>query len=231
MLRSSWMVGVISAGLLLATVGCNDNQEQIVTGPDQRDARIAELERELNDLQTQGAGKDARIRELQDEIARLRGELARKPEPPPAPDWTSVPGGAMTSIEGTLLFDSGKANLKSGAESTLRRVAAVINDKFPDHDVYVFGHTDDQPIRHSGWKDNYELSAQRSLSVVRALRGMGVENKMAAAGWGEQMPVAEGTSPQARQKNRRVEIYAMAPDYSPNGRGGNSPPRGAGREP
>ena len=37
----------------------------------------------------------------------------------------------------------------------------VINEQYGDHDIYVFGHTDDMPIRKSGWKDNYELSAQR----------------------------------------------------------------------
>src|SRR5207248_1002367 len=65
--------------------------------------------------------------------------------------------------------------------------------------------------------------------VVRAMRGMSVENKMAAGGWGEQMPVQTGASSTARQKNRRVEIYAMAPE----GRSGHSteasPPSGAGR--
>jgi hypothetical protein len=58
---------------------------------------------------------------------------------------------------------------------------------------------------------------------------MGVENKMLAGGWGEQMPTEPGANASARQKNRRVEIYAMAPE----GRSGHtteaSPPSGAGR--
>jgi chemotaxis protein MotB len=164
---------------------------------------------------------------LQNELNALRQQLAERPEPSPAPGWDTVPGGAMTSIEGTILFDSGKAALKPTARQTLDAVAGVISEKFPDYDIYVFGHTDDQPIRKSGWKDNYELSAQRALSVVRMLRSMAVDCKMAAAGWGEQLPIEANTSASARQRNRRVEIYAMAPQEGHAVEA--SPPTGAGR--
>ena len=116
----------------------------------------------------------------------------------------------MTSIEGTVLFDSGKAHLKSGARSTLGKVVDAVKSQFADHEIYVFGHTDATPIKQSGWEDNYELSCQRALTVVRFLRSQGVTAPMAACGWGKQRPISGNDTAQARQANRRVEIFAMA---------------------
>ncbi len=202
---------MLSVGLMLAAaVGCQEpKQEPPVDVSYHEGDRLNELESQLaNALRDLGAAND-RIRALQAENDRLARDLASKPEP--APGWTNVPGGAMTSIEGTVLFDSGKVVLKSSAKGTLDEIARVIGEKFPGYDVYVFGHTDDVPIRVSGWKDNYELSAQRALSVVRYLYGAGVSQDMLAGGWGDRRPVAPGTSSMARQANRRVEIFAMAP--------------------
>lgn len=189
----------------------------------------SDLERQLNDAMAASARDKDRIAALESEAAALRQKLAQRPQPTaaPAPGWSSVPGGAMTSIEGTILFDAGKAALKPDAKNTLASVVSVVQSKFPGYDIYVFGHTDDTPIKKSGWKDNYELSAQRALSVVRMLRSMDVENKMAAAGWGEQLPAEAGSTSAARQQNRRVEIYAMAP--AKGGRAEIPPPSGAGR--
>jgi chemotaxis protein MotB len=189
----------------------------------------SDLERQLNEAMAASARDKDRIAALESEASALRQKLAQRPAPAPAPapGWSSVPGGAMTSIEGTILFDAGKAALKPDAKDTLASVVSVVQSKFPGYDIYVFGHTDDTPIKKSGWKDNYELSAQRALSVVRMLRSMDVENKMAAAGWGEQLPAESGRSSAARQQNRRVEIYAMAP--AKGGRAETSPPSGAGR--
>ncbi|MFO7527834.1 MAG: OmpA family protein, partial [Marinobacter sp.] len=54
---------------------------------------------------------------------------------------------------------------------------------------------------------NWELSTARAVAVVRYLAAQGVpERRMVAAGFGEFFPVAEGTSPEALQKNRRIEL-------------------------
>lgn len=227
-----WLVPAGALVMLLALSGCEDKSKTVDTAPIQPvtpdyDAQIRDLEDQLRAAQ---AGRDAdrdRIRALQNELERLRKELAAKAEPPPAPNWQNVPGGAMTSIEGTVLFDSGKAVLKPGARRTLDEVARVINEKYPDYDIYVFGHTDSEPIRFSGWKDNYELSCQRALTVVRALRQQLGEANLSAGGWGEYRPVAENDTPEARQANRRVEIYAMRPaEAGAGGSGRSSPPHG-----
>lgn len=223
--RGYWVV----MGLALAAglAGCAKKPEPVVMAPDTSayDQQIRDLEDQLRAAQADRDANRDRIAQLQQELDRLRQQLARKPEPPAPPDWQNVPGGAMTSIEGTVLFDSGKAVLKPGARETLTRVARVINERYPDYDIYVFGHTDNDPIRFSPWKDNYELSAQRALTVARYLRDTLGSTNISAGGWGEYRPVAENTSPSSKQANRRVEIYAMQPqENAPPGR--SNPPRG-----
>lgn len=202
--------------LLVAAVGCQGKNK----GPSEQEQaaqaaadRIADLEAQLAAANQQRQLTDQQLRDLMAERDRLAAELAAKPEPmeAPAPGWQSIPGGAMISIEGTVLFDSGKDKLRTTAQGTLDSVAKVLREQYGDHDVYVFGHTDNQPIKKSGWKDNYELSCHRALAVLRYIKARGVSNNAAAGGWGDQLPVAANTSAQTRQKNRRVEIYAMRP--------------------
>ena len=221
------------AGMGAASIGCAEKNPTPIVSQEAMSARpVPRTSRGSSTRRPRARpGIAIAFTALENELASLRSELAQRPEPAaaPAPGWNTVPGGAMTSIEGTILFDSGKATLKTSARGTLESVVRVITAKYPDYDVYVFGHTDDTPIRKSGWKDNYELSAQRALSVVRMLRELGVENKLAAAGWGEQLPVQTGHTANARQRNRRVEIYAMAPESHRSGSIEASPPSGAGR--
>ncbi len=229
---SRWMAYGTLLGLALAAglAGCTKPPAQ----PETRAPDTSAYDRQIRDLQQQlqqalaerNQDRDL-IARLQRELAALRKQLAEKPEPPPPPNWENVPGGAMTSIEGTVLFDSGKATLKPGARETLEGIARVIGERYGDHDIYVFGHTDNEPIKHSPWKDNYELSCQRALSVVRFLRDRLGATNLSAAGWGEYRPTSENTTAASRQANRRVEIYAMRPqENAPAGR--SNPPRGSG---
>lgn len=209
MSRTIHLLGVLLAGgLMLASVGCNEPQKEAPVEQPGEDAqaRIRELEDLLAQAQRDRQADQRQIDALQAELDKLKKQASEMPK-----DWKGVPGGAMTSIEGTVLFDSGKAALKPGAKSVLTQVASTIKQQFPNHEIYVFGHTDTDPIKHSGWKDNYELSCQRSLSVLRFLRSDGVGNPIAACGWGEDRPVADNATAEAKQANRRVEIYAMQP--------------------
>lgn len=216
---------MLGLALVAGLAGCAE--EPVTRGPDTSasDARIRDLEAQLQQAQADRDGNRDRIAAMQRELEALRKQLAEKPEPPAPENWQNVPGGAMTSIEGTVLFDSGKALLKPGAREMLDQIAREISDNYPDYDIYVFGHTDTDPIKHSPWKDNYELSCQRALSVVRYLHDRMGSANLSAGGWGEYRPVAENTSAANRQLNRRVEIYAMRPQAdAPPGR--SNPPRG-----
>ncbi len=146
------------------------------------------------------------------ENERLRGELAEVPEQTAPEGWQAVPGGAMIAVPGSVLFASGKAALRDSGQSSLDAIAATIRAEYPTKDIFVFGHTDDQPIRKSGWEDNYELSAQRALTVVRYLKDHGISpTRLIACGAGEHRPEVPNTNKENRARNRRVEIYAVEP--------------------
>lgn len=210
---------VLTSALALASTGCNEKLKA-------REAHISLLEDTNHQLTTDLAAArreaDAQFEEqdrlgeqlqiARAEAERLRGDLANLPEAVPADGWQAVPGGAMIAIEGSVLFASGKVVIRESGRAALDSIAGVILSQYANKDVFVFGHTDDVPIKKSGWKDNYELSAQRALTVVRHIRDRGVDAaRLVACGAGEHRPRVPNTSDEARAQNRRVEIFALDP--------------------
>ncbi|MBU0719652.1 MAG: OmpA family protein [Planctomycetes bacterium] len=210
---------VVVAGLLLAT-GCDDSKQRIALLEDDNQRLIDELGMARNDcdacrgnlqmceqeLATVRADGD----DLRGQLAGLRDQLAAQPEVPEG--WQAVPGGAMIALEGKVLFDFAKTELRSEARARLDAIARTVASQYAASDILVYGHTDDVQIGPSKnkWKDNLELSAQRALAVVRYLQGRGVDpTTLVAAGCGEYRPIVPNNSTTNRDKNRRVEIYAL----------------------
>ena len=115
-------------------------------------------------------------------------------------------GTITVTLESNVLFDAGKVDLKSESKSRLDRIASILRNKYAGKRVSVVGHTDTDPINKSKWKDNWELSTQRSLAVTRYLikRGVSAE-QVEAVGRGEFHPVGA-----SKAGNRRVEIEVYA---------------------
>ncbi|SEO12959.1 chemotaxis protein MotB [Gemmobacter aquatilis] len=114
-----------------------------------------------------------------------------------------------------VLFTPGAADLAPEGRSQIAGVVATLNDiagDIPpgiDWIIRVDGHTDDTPLSGTGaFRDNWELSQARALSVVRFMQDeLGFPpNRLAATGFGEWQPVAQGTSAEARAQNRRIEL-------------------------
>jgi chemotaxis protein MotB len=118
--------------------------------------------------------------------------------------------GLVITFVSEVLFDSGKADLRKDSYEKLDKVASVLTTVVPDLSIGIEGHTDNQPIKHSGWKSNWELSSHRALSVLHYLTDKGiVGERLAAIGYGEYRPVDSNDSKESRQKNRRVEIVIL----------------------
>lgn len=204
----------------MATIGCNDDLKA-------KDAHIAVIEdanrnltsellaarRDNDGLMTERDELKGQAMAFQGQVDDLRRQLNAKPEPETVPEgWQAVPGGAMIAVPGSVLFASGKADLRAEGSKSLDAITSTIKSEYPDKDIMVFGHTDDVPIKKSGWKDNYELSAQRALTVVRYLGERGLDfGKLIACGAGEHRPRMPNTNADNRSKNRRVEIFAVEP--------------------
>ncbi len=119
--------------------------------------------------------------------------------------------GLVITFVDEILFDSGKAEIKKTAYSILDRVAKVLNDQVRNRNIAIEGHTDNQPIKKSKWKSNWELSTTRSTSVLHYLvdkRGVDPE-RLSAVGYGEFRPVLSNKTKEGRQQNRRVEITIL----------------------
>ena len=113
-------------------------------------------------------------------------------------------------ISDKLLFASGKYNVTNRAQEVLGKVAAVLKAQ-PNIEFMVEGHTDNKPYRHGDLLDNWDLSVKRATAVIRILQNKyGLEPaKMAAAGRGEYVPVADTGSAEGRQLNRRTRIVIL----------------------
>jgi chemotaxis protein MotB len=115
--------------------------------------------------------------------------------------------GLVITFVSEVLFDSGKAILKKDSLPSLDKVAKILNENVPDNNIGVEGYTDNQPIKYSNWKSNWELSAHRALSVLEYLESRGIDPKrLSASGYGEFRPVASNDTTEGRATNRRVEI-------------------------
>jgi len=104
-------------------------------------------------------------------------------------------------------FASGSANLTPEAIEIMNRIAEVNAEG--NSDIKVSGHTDDVPlIFGSNYRDNWDLAAARSASVVQAFASNGVisEERLEAISYGESRPVESNETPDGRAKNRRIEI-------------------------
>jgi len=110
-----------------------------------------------------------------------------------------------------VLFDSGKVEIKPEAFSSLDKIAGVLGKNVEDRNIGIEGHTDNEPIKHSGWKSNWELSTSRATSVLHYLvdkKGISPK-RVAAIGYGEYRPVASNDTASGKKQNRRVEIVIL----------------------
>jgi chemotaxis protein MotB len=119
--------------------------------------------------------------------------------------------GLVITVVGDLLFDSGKAKIRAEAFGLLTKVSAVLRDNMAQFNVGIEGHTDNIPIKQSGWKSNWELSSARALSVLHYLANdQGIQpERLSAIGYGEYRPLASNDTSDGRKQNRRVEIVIL----------------------
>ncbi|GAB4383855.1 peptidoglycan -binding protein [Albidovulum sp.] len=182
-------------------------------------ARVAAEERRRRELE------EAERRRLEAEAAALKAEtqelsryrsefFARLSKVLEGREGVRVVGDRFV-FSSEVLFEPASADLSPEGRSQIARVVATLKEvaaEIPDGIdwiVRVDGHTDKTPLSGSGrFRDNWELSVGRALSVVRFMHDeLGFPaDRLAATGFGEYHPVAEGDSPEALAQNRRIEL-------------------------
>ncbi len=112
-------------------------------------------------------------------------------------------------LNNSLLFDIGSADLESESRGVIAKLAKILAP-LPNQ-IDVEGHTDNIPIRNEIYPTNWELSAARSASLVRALSRRGVKpSRLTAIGYGQYRPKVSNKTYQGRQTNRRVAVVILA---------------------
>lgn len=115
--------------------------------------------------------------------------------------------GLAFQVQGEVLFQSGSADITTQGKATL---ASLIPTLQATPSIRVDGHTDTDPITHSRWPSNLDLSAARALSVAHFLTSNGLaEEAVAIAAFGQYRPAEVGSTPEAKSANRRVEILMV----------------------
>ncbi len=117
-------------------------------------------------------------------------------------------------FQSEVIFATGQANVSAAGKEQLADIASALREiekSIPENIPWILqieGHTDSDPIANSSiFRDNWDLSTERALSVVRFLRSEGISaNRLAAAGYGEFQPIDSGNSAASKQRNRRIEL-------------------------
>ncbi|QWP77086.1 OmpA family protein [Lysobacter sp. K5869] len=145
--------------------------------------------------------------------AQRRQTLERALAAPLASGRVTLVDGRI-GISGSVLFALNSDQLQPEGRELLKTLAGPLSEYLRSRDeiLMVSGFTDDRQVLDSNrqFADNWELSAQRALTVTRALIAAGVpENAVFAAAFGAQQPVGSNADETGRSKNRRVEIAPM----------------------
>ncbi|MDB4655496.1 OmpA family protein [Flavobacteriales bacterium] len=115
-------------------------------------------------------------------------------------------GKVYVSMSDKLLFKSASASVEPKGVEALEKIAEVMI-KNTDINLAIEGHTDSLAISTNRFKDNWDLSVARSVSVVRLLTDNGLDpQRVTAAGKGEYTPIGDNKTKEGRAKNRRTEI-------------------------
>lgn len=123
-------------------------------------------------------------------------------------------GGRLYVVTAPMTYSSGSSRLTRDQRKALDEMAMTLKNN-PEVKILVEGHTDDKKFSADSGMDNWQLSVNRSMAVVRYLLRKGVNpNQVAAVGRGENSPEGDNTTKEGRAQNRRTVV---SPDVNVGG--------------
>ncbi len=169
---------------------------------------IAAMREALKDAELRKARADAALAEYRDLVARFQalidaGTLEVK----------VVDGQMLVQLATDVLFPPGSATLSAEGATAVREVAEVLAG-IVGRRYQVAGHTDSVPIATERFPSNWQLGAERAISVARLMVEAGLPpERVSAASYADHQPVGTNRTPEGRKANRRIEIVVV-PDLS-----------------
>lgn len=177
--------------------------------------KVANLEAENTKLKAENASlvkaREEQVRKVsstyEDLLEKMKSEISQGQV-----TISELKGRLTVNMVDSILFDSGKAEVKKGGLVILGKVISILKD-VNDKSIRIEGHTDDVQISRAlaqRYPTNWELSAARAINVTRYLQGQGIDpGQLSAVANGEWKPVAGNDTEEGRAKNRRIEIILV----------------------
>lgn len=184
---------------------------EAMTAKQQAEAKaklLAMMQAALDTEQANLQKAQARIAELESEKAELEKQLANLGQGmPEGVEVVQTPLGMALRLPNAILFNSGKADLKQSGAAVITEIAQMPAIQDSANLINVCGFSDSDPITHSTWKDNYQLSGERARAVMLQIIKANVPtDRIYYSGLGPQMLILEDGQ-ENKVKSRRVEIY------------------------
>ena len=211
---------VLAVTVTLSACVSPEAHREVLSANDALQKQIADLQRvcddqneELRRVSKHNAELAARvhdaqwIKEKKTELARLLKEFGADGRGPvEGVRVVPTPEGPALRVKGEVLFASGKADLTNQGRGVLKKLVPYLRANA----IRVDGHTDSDPITHSKWRTNLNLSAARAVAVANFLIESGLTGQeVSMAAYGQHRPAVEGKDDEAKAQNRRVEILLL----------------------
>jgi len=177
--------------------------------------KVADLEEENTKLKAENASlvkaREEQVQKVsstyENMIEKLKSEISKGQI-----TISELKGKLTINMVDSILFDSGRAEVKKGGLEILGKVVSILKD-VKDKSIRIEGHTDDVQISRAlaqRYPTNWELSAARAINVARFLQDQGIDPaNLSAAAYGEWKPVATNDTAEGKAKNRRIEIILV----------------------
>ena len=177
--------------------------------------KVADLEEENTKLKAENASlvkaREEQVQKVsstyENMIEKMKSEISKGQI-----TISELKGKLTINMVDSILFDSGRAEVKKGGLEILGKVISILKD-VKDKSIRIEGHTDDVQISRAlaqRYPTNWELSAARAINVARFLQDQGIDpGNLSAVACGEWKPVATNDTAEGKAKNRRIEIILV----------------------
>jgi chemotaxis protein MotB len=147
--------------------------------------------------------------DLQKSLQQLQAALAAELQSGKVQVWLDERG-LTISLHEAAFFDSGEAAVLPSSLPTLDKIGRVVADV--PNPIRLEGHTDDRPIHNSRYRNNWELSAARAISMLELLedRYHMASERMSVTGYAENLPSDTNDTEEGRAHNRRVDLVVLS---------------------
>jgi chemotaxis protein MotB len=171
--------------------------------------------------EAQAEAEESKMKDLKDKVDKYLEKNGMKDSTTTEIDER----GLVVSLNDTLFFDTGRAEIKPDSQGKLIEIAKILNQV--GNNMRIEGHTDNVPIKNDQFSSNWQLSCARAANVTQLLiDNSGIDpQKLSAVGYGQYKPVLDNATEEGRARNRRVDIIIVNSKFNKmeNNSIGNNP--------